>query len=694
MRDRLLPWLLIVATLLFVLAIGFDLSPLLRGPDEWRWSLRTLALPSGRIILPILFLAAYALVCARWLRRFGRPSSSAERRFLVFLTLAAPLIQLALAAAVWRNPLFEFFAATVSPSVTGYHSVAVTTPNLPDILPSYTSFMQSLPIHPQTHPPGLVLLHWLGWRLFEATPALSNAIALPLRTLQCHNTALMTLDNAQLASSVMGMLVPVIGGLAVWPMYAFGKRVAGSRSAALAAALFPVMPIFAMWPGQWDQVFPLFLFLALYWVQRGLESGSAGRFFSAGAVLSIATFLSMGNAVLIAIVGLYALVWILINRQDTPPALQRRAGNGKTPRILSVLFSWLNPALAFVLGCASMWIVYALLYRVSPFEWLAAWSRLAHEATRCPICPSTTRSYGVWVLWNAIDVATFFSAPLTLLFLARIPSIVAAIRARPPRSAPRALESGARPAKAALTPRSDALDLGGLKTGAAAERRRWAALALATLATFIVLDVSGIVRGETGRMWGYFGPLFALIALAPGEAAPSFAGTLRGPAVLIGLVALQLLALSARWLVTPSFLDEPPERQANFTAPDPQVEQHAAFDRQIALLGSDLTESASALDLTLYWQALAQPPHAYTVFVHILDNDGQLIAQQDNMPVHDQLPTSCWQPREIVADPYTIPLPIGAPRPLAVEVGLYRLDTGERLSLDDGSGTSVTFSVR
>jgi len=669
--SRRLTWLVVLSTLLFVLAAWLDLTPWLRGPDEWRWTLRTLIVPLWRILFPILLLGLYAFVCARSLRAFDDPAPTRgiERRFLVFLTLAAPVIQFALAAAVWRNPLFEFFGATVSPAVTGYYSVAVTTPNLPDYFPRYTEFMPTLPIHPQTHPPGLVMIHWLGWRLFEAMPAVSDAIAMPLRALQCHNAALMTLDNSQIASAAVGMLVPLLGAFTVWPMYAFGKRVIGPAAAATASALFPILPAFAIWPGQWDQVYPLFLFLALYLTHTGLEAGSLRRIFAAGVSLSIATFLSVGNAALVVIVGLYGLLWIVVHHQDTTP--QKDAGQA-TPRKLRVLVSrlarprreasdrvwWL---IVFALGCASIWIGYAALYRVNILGLITAGTRLAHESTRCPVCPSTTRSYAVWVIWNVIDVATFFSVPLTLLFFTRVPAIIAAIR--------------------------DSLK------GESPDRVRWAPLALAALLTFIVLDVSGIVRGEVGRMWGYFGALFALIAFAPGRGSPFTSNIARRPIVWIALVALQLVTMSTRWIVTPSFLDEPPERQASFATPDPQVDLDVSFGEQIALLGYDLASHGDALDVLLYWKALAQPPHAYTVFVHVLDAQGQLVGQQDNMPVHDQLLTSCWQPGEVVADPHQVAVAADAPGPLSIEVGLYRVDTGERLARDDGAGTSVTLST-
>lgn len=616
-----------------------------------------LRLPLWRVIFPLIFLGLYTWLCAKGLPAFDRadrPTPDTERRFLLLLSLAAPLVQLALAAGVYRYPLFQFFAATVSPSISGYYSVAVTTIDLPDLLARYVEWMPLLPTHPQSHPPGPVLIHWWGWQFFAALPALASAVAMPLRALQCHNAALMTLDNGQIASATIGLLLPLLGGLAVWPMYAFGKRVAGARAAALVAGLFPILPLFAMWPAEWDQVYPLLLFTGLYLAQAGLESRSTGRLFAAGVPLSIATFFSVGNVVLVAIVGLYSLVWIIAHHEDAT----------KQGSVRVCVAAWIRPAIALALGCASIWLIYAAVYRVNPLDVIATGSRLAFEST------TGHRSYSLWLIWNPIDFATFFSLPLTLLLLTRLPAVITAVR--------------------------------DLLRGRAPGRSNWALIAAVALASFVALNVSGTVRGEVGRLWMYFGPLLALTALAPSPPdaqttadarAPHEGGRSISPALLIGLVGLQLIAMNMRWLVNDSFLDEPPERQANFAAPDPQVDLQVSFDRQIALLGYDAGVANAALDLVLHWQALAQPPHAYTVFVHVLDADGQPIGQRDNMPMRDQLPTSCWQPGEVVADPYTVTLPAGARGPFSIQVGLYRLDTGQRLHLDNRSGMSVTLTV-
>ena len=393
---------LAIPSLIVIAALWFDWLPWLRGNSEWQWPLRT-NVDLARAIVPVFALALYVLIMAWGLRGFERTTVSRrkETAFLVFLTLAAPLIQLALAYGVSRVPLLEFFGPTVSVHNSGYFTTAVATPDLNQLLAHYPALMPSLPIHAQSHPPGPIVAQWLNWQFFQSIGPAADSIALPLRTLQCHNSGLMALDNAQIASASLGMLLPLIGALAVWPLFAFGKRVVGARAAALAAALFPIMPLFAMWPAQWDQVYPLLLLSGLYFMYIGLTSHpkwnavqskdatlvSWWRIFLAGVPLSIATFFSVGNFVLMVIVGLYGAVWLAVNRR---------------------LKMALTVGLLFGLGCLSIWIVYALTYGVNPFDVIATGSRLAFEST------TGTRTYGTWLLGNPIDFAVFLGVPIVV----------------------------------------------------------------------------------------------------------------------------------------------------------------------------------------------------------------------------------------------------------------------------------------
>ncbi len=78
--------------------------------------------------------------------------------------------------------------------------------------------------------------------------------------------------------------------------------------------------------------------------------------------------------------------------------------------------------------------------------------------------------------------------------------------------------------------------------------------------------------------------------------------------------------------------------------------------------------------LTLYWQTSTPLDTSYTVFVHSLNADGELIGQADGPPVANHYPTSAWGPGEVVQDSRSVPT---GDRYL---VGLYDPATGERLT--------------
>lgn len=124
--------------------------------------------------------------------------------------------------------------------------------------------------------------------------------------------------------------------------------------------------------------------------------------------------------------------------------------------------------------------------------------------------------------------------------------------------------------------------------------------------------------------------------------------------------------------------------QRLFTTPPIQVPLNASFGSEIVLLGYDLeTVDEREVGLTLVWQAETIPTDDYTVFVHLLDQDGGCCFwQADLMPQQNQYPTSRWRPGEVVLDNYQIALPAEAgPGEYEVEVGLYLAENGRRLQV-------------
>lgn len=152
-----------------------------------------------------------------------------------------------------------------------------------------------------------------------------------------------------------------------------------------------------------------------------------------------------------------------------------------------------------------------------------------------------------------------------------------------------------------------------------------------------------------------------------------------------GLVALVVLA---------SY----PYLSPQFTELDPGSEPVALFRPvgaeapHITLLDYEIAAPAQitpTLTLTLTWQAVEPIASDYTVFVHVLAEDGAKVAQRDTQPCEGQCPTGLWQPGEIVVDRYELGLTPGAtaepgelpPRPHQVAVGLYLLDSGDRATV-------------
>ncbi|MFT7585679.1 MAG: hypothetical protein ACI9EW_002107 [Cellvibrionaceae bacterium] len=71
----------------------------------------------------------------------------------------------------------------------------------------------------------------------------------------------------------------------------------------------------------------------------------------------------------------------------------------------------------------------------------------------------------------------------------------------------------------------------------------------------------------------------------------------------------------------------------------------------LALHGYKMEPVENGLEVTLYWQALTQPPADYTHFVHLIDlKTGQPVAQHDSMPGNYTWPTSQLALGQIIED--------------------------------------------
>lgn len=127
-------------------------------------------------------------------------------------------------------------------------------------------------------------------------------------------------------------------------------------------------------------------------------------------------------------------------------------------------------------------------------------------------------------------------------------------------------------------------------------------------------------------------------------------------------------------------------------APDRPI--NGRLGEQIELLGYQVEGSAwkpgDGVLLSLFWQRQEAVDGDYHVFVHLVDGDGQLVAQNDSMPVGGMRPTSRWGDGEIVVDRRGLFLPGELdPGDYELWVGMYRPETGDRLAVEASDGRAL-----
>ena len=115
-------------------------------------------------------------------------------------------------------------------------------------------------------------------------------------------------------------------------------------------------------------------------------------------------------------------------------------------------------------------------------------------------------------------------------------------------------------------------------------------------------------------------------------------------------------------------------------------EPHARFGESIELRAADVSRRGNLLSVWLHWHALQAPGVDTKYFVHLLDADGNVVAQDDGVHVKYTRPSSTWQPDEMISDLIELPLWNLKPGEYRISVGLTNPDTGERLPTFDAAG--------
>lgn len=289
---------------------------------------------------------------------------------------------------------------------------------------------------------------------------------------------------------------------------------------------------------------------------------------------------------------------------------------------------WLVLNGAILTALTALWLTVWLVWGVSGWEIMRI-GRTIHTDIRI--------TYPVWPLFNLYDVGVFMGLPWLVW----------------------ALTGGAGAAARVLRQ----------------QRQPGDSWLLGWPAFLLVLSATGEVRAETGRIWLFVAPLGLL-----GAAASVLRLTGRG-----WLLAGLCTTFGVQALMTGFYLGGPPRGAAaperTTTRPDSAELFTYQLGAPIALQGYHLATQPEGVNLTLYWRALTWVYADYTGFVHLRAADGHLISQTDGPLAEGRLPTWCWTPGEVVADPHFLPWGEEGPQSADLSLGLYTLPDGVRLSV-------------
>lgn len=240
----------------------------------------------------------------------------------------------------------------------------------------------------------------------------------------------------------------------------------------------------------------------------------------------------------------------------------------------------------------------------------------------------------------------------------------------------------------------------GLLHAAWAGRRNWPGLRAATLhplAGLVLLTLlvfvwtgafaltAGLVAWQGRMLFPALPAVGILLALgwwriAAGAARYAVPALSAGMAGLALYLALGVIAPAYEWRTLP-----PDVARARIATP-----AYARFARSWQRgaelrgwrLAGDLQPGAT-VTVTLTWHALERMPDDWTVFLHLVDSENQIVAEDNRRPQNGALPTNLWTAGDWLEDAHPLVLPAD------LSPGDYRLHVGFYLPQDDGQRLSV-----
>ena len=380
--------------------------------------------------------------------------------------------------------------------------------------------------------------------------------------------------------------MPLWSSLAVAPLYNVGVMVFNRKIARQAIALWALTPGLILFSPRFNVFFPLIAIVMLSLTWRGLINKRWQPIALAGFAFSVATFLNLVNVPLGLLIGLTILGWGVLNR-------------GRWREVLRGL-------VAFGIGSALMWIIFALFSGLTLFEILKTIFGYHFVVTNRPWWP--------WIIQHPIDMFLFIALPFSVLLLRRMWLLIKQRK---------------------LLSRADVF------VGA-------------SLITVLALDLSGITQGESGRLWLIFAPAWLLLVadmLIRMDKPKRLA--------LVAMQTLILLSMGAVIRVHFTALTLPATvPTASASAAVPINARFVQGKDIITLVGLDVDNTATTITLHLHWRAdsaISRPYYLSVVPIPPDKSGREGITWKPGGWKDTSYPPACWQIGQEFVDSIDIP---------------------------------------
>jgi 4-amino-4-deoxy-L-arabinose transferase-like glycosyltransferase len=229
-------------------------------------------------------------------------------------------------------------------------------------------------------------------------------------------------------------------------------------------------------------------------------------------------------------------------------------------------------------------------------------------------------------------------------------------------------------------------------------------LLLANVALFFAVIFNYLLVSPAGPMGRFFFPALPSLALllfyglsqwlallpAAGDA-QHHRRAARGLTAVVTLAMAGFSLVALFGYIAPAYA-RPASFAADASLPHPV---DASFGGFVALrgyeIGAQTVTPGGDVDVTFYWEVIATPPGDYLQFVHLIDEQGFMIAQRDTHPGLGRFPSSQWQAGARFVDVVRLTIPDIAYAPAlgTLSTGFYAPGEGYRLEVTAVDGQTL-----